>query len=48
MILGGFIGYLIFLLIATPIGQLIFLILGTVGVIVGTVCRIRGVKKKWL
>lgn len=48
MILGGFIGYLIFLLIATPVGQLIFLILGTVGVIVGTVCRIRGVKKKWL
>ena len=48
MIVGGFIGYLIFLLIATPIGQLIFLIVGTVGVIVGTVCRIRGVKKKWL
>ena len=47
MIVGGFIGYLIFLLIATPIGQLIFLIVGTVGVIVGTVCRIRGAKKKW-
>ena len=48
MIVGGFIGYLIFLLIATPIGQLIFLIVGTVGVIVGTVCRIIGAKKKWL
>ena len=48
MMVGGFIGYLIFLLIATPIGQLIFLIVGTVGVIVGTVCRIRGAKKKWL
>lgn len=47
MIVGGFIGYLIFLLIATPIGQLIFLIVGTVGIIVGTVCRIRGAKKKW-
>lgn len=48
MIVGGIIGYLIFFLIATPIGQLIFLITGTVGVIVGTICRIRGAKKKWL
>ena len=47
MFVGGIIGYLIFLLIATPIGQLIFLVAGTVGLIVGTVCRIRGAKKKW-
>ena len=47
IIVGGLIGYLIFLLIATPIGQLIFLIAGTAGVIVATVCRIRGAKKKW-
>lgn len=48
MIVGGIIGYLIFLLIATPVGQLIFLIAGTVGVIVGAIFRIRGARKKWL
>lgn len=48
MIVGGLIGYLIFLLIGTSLGQLIFIILGTIGLIVGTVCRIKGAKKKWL
>lgn len=47
MIVGGLIGYLIFLLIGTSLGQLIFFIAGTIGLIVGTVCRIKGAKKKW-
>ena len=46
MIVGGIIGYLIFLLIGTSVGQLILLIAGTLGVIIFAVFRIKGAKRK--
>lgn len=47
MMVGGGIGYFIFWLIAIPIGQIIFLFGGTVGIIIGLILGLKKAKKKW-
>lgn len=48
LIVGGLFGYILYFLVAIPIGQLIFIVGGTISLIVYSVCRIKKAKKQWL
>lgn len=48
LIAGGLFGYLLYFLVAIPIGQLIFIVGGTISLIVYSSCRIKKAKKQWL
>lgn len=48
LIVGGLFGYLLYFLVAIPIGQLIFIVGGTISLIIYSICRIKKAKKQWL
>lgn len=48
MLAGGLIGMLIFWLISNPVGQLLLIFGGTIGVVLGIILGIKKAKQKWL
>lgn len=48
LIVGGLLGYFLYFLVAIPVGQLIFVVGGTISLIIYSICRIKKAKKEWL
>lgn len=48
LIVGGLLGYFLYFLVAIPVGQFIFIVGGTISLIIYSICRIKKAKKQWL